>query len=38
VTVPGEGHEDVRADEQKDGPHVCVLNLRTKDASKMRMR
>jgi hypothetical protein len=24
VSVPGEGHEDVRADEQKDGPHVCV--------------
>jgi hypothetical protein len=24
MTVPGEGHEDVRADEQKDGPHVCV--------------
>ena len=24
VSVPGEGHEDVGADEQKDGPHVCV--------------
>jgi hypothetical protein len=25
VAVPGKGHEDVREDEQNDGPHTAIV-------------
>ena len=38
VTIPGEGHEDVGADEEKDGPHAVGCLSDSLDTGKIHVR
>ena len=38
MSVPGEGHEDVGADEKKDGPHAVLISVVAMNTSKIQIR